>query len=736
MASGGMTSPRAHDVSILKGAQMRFALVVIVLFVATVVLAGPVQLTLQESQGQSLLAEISSDPYYGVTDIVVEVTDEVAYDEVQDVVLAHGAEVTFSSRDTCLMSVSLGASSSELIDALSSHSGVVSLSPEMAAHTLLTPDDPSISYQWALDKVYAYDAWDIALGSEDVVVGVLDTGIDWNHPDIAPNIWSNDQGYHGYNFIADNWFPMDDNINGYADDGDWLPNIYTYHGTHVAGVIGAATDNALGIAGMAQVRLMAVKVMNDSGEGTDSTVASGLRWATDNGADVVVMSLGVEGISLPLQNAVNYASSRGVVLVAAAGNSGMSVLSYPAAFPNVIAVGATDELDRRAEFSNFGTDLDLMAPGVNIYSTQGGGSYQYLSGTSAAAPHVAGVAALMLSVNPALTPEEVGEILNQTARDISRTGYDTGTGWGVVNAFSAIDAVSDPTVTITEHPESVAPNGTYSVTWLVSGGDPGTISETYLQWGFASGEVAGTSETFSGTTWAEFSVSDLPSLPTNGTVYLVAYAEVDGTLYQSEEVQIPVVEQPDENLFMQFIKDVQDFIFNEMGLPTFLLMMCVLIAIPVILAASRSRKRRAIAAYVPPTVPTHSTIERYQPVQGVPYAPPPPPPPPRYEAYVDIVGSNVVPQVVKVIEGTKVVWVNRTWAPPPGTSVKSGSVDANGEHPDGLFQSGLLIAPGDYWTCTFHKAGQYRYYMTGMWMSGTIVVEAYKSGTVPPKSDT
>ena len=183
---------------------------------------------------------------------------------------------------------------------------------------------------------------------------------------------------------------------------------------------------------------------------------------------------------------------------------------------------------------------------------------------------------------------------------------------------------------------------------------------------------------------------------------------------------------------MQFIKDVQDFIFNEMGLLPFLLMMCVLVAIPVVLVAARSRSRRAAAAQVAQHAQTHSSLEMYRPVQGAHTAPPPPPPPPRYEAYVDIVGSNVVPQVIKVIEGTKVVWVNRTWAPPPGSGVKSGTLDSAGEHPDGLFQSGMLIAPGDYWSCTFHKAGEYPYYLTGVWRSGKVVVEAFKDRAASP----
>ncbi len=698
---------------------------VIVLLVAATVLVGPAQATPPGSQARTALAEVSPD-ISGAEDIVVQVTDGAAFDEVVSLALSHGADVTSYARETCLMSVSLDGAEDGLVDALSSHPGVVSLSPELRARLLFTPDDPWISYQWGLGNVFAYDAWDLTMGSHDVIVAVLDTGIDWTHPDIAPNIWTDDQGYHGYNIIDGSYYPMDDNVNGYDDDGDWLPNLFTYHGTHVAGIVGAATDNSIGVAGLAQVRLMAVKVMNDSGEGTDADVAAGIRWAVENGAHVIVMSLGVEMLSLPLQSAVNYASERGVTMVAAAGNSGTSVLSYPAAFPNVIAVGATDDADLRASFSNYGSDLDIMAPGVQVYSTQGGGSYQYLSGTSAAAPHVASVAALMISVNPALTPEDVARILNQTARDISRSGWDTGTGWGVVDAFAAVEEVSDPAVTIIDHPEYVEPNGTYSVTWIVSGGDPGDISSTYVTWGYAPGEVAGTSETFTGTTWAEFTVTGLQSVGSNGTIHLIAYAEVDGDLYSSAEVQVPIQESPENDLFMQFIKDVQDFIFNEMGLLPFLLMMCVLVAIPVVLLAARSRSRRAAAARLAQHAQVHSSLEAYRPVQGSHVTPPPPPPPPRYEAYVDIVGSNVVPEVIKVIEGTKVVWVNRTWAPPPGSGVKSGALDQTGEHPDGLFQSGMLIAPGDYWSCTFHKAGVYPYYLTGVWRTGKVVVEEFK----------
>ncbi|OGS55370.1 MAG: hypothetical protein A3K60_07310 [Euryarchaeota archaeon RBG_19FT_COMBO_56_21] len=681
------------------------------------------------SPGASVAAVDISDP---AANVVIEVASAEAFDSILAIADSMGVRVTFSSQMTGIVTLEGGPAVQEAAAMLAAMPGVVSLSSEHKVRLSFTPNDPSMSLQWGLDTVNAYEAWDITLGSHDVVVAVLDTGIDWNHPDIAANIWSDTSGYHGYNFVDDNWIPMDDNVNSFDDDGSWQSGTYTYHGTHVAGIIGAVTNNAHGIAGIAQARLMAVKVMNDSGEGTDSMVASGIRWAVDpngdgdtsDGADVITMSLGVDGASTILSNAVNFASSRGVVMVAASGNSGTSYVSYPAAYPSVIAVGAVDSSMNRASFSNFGNDLDIMAPGVQVYSTQGGGDrYQSLSGTSTAAPFVSGVAALMLTENPALTPLQIGQILNSTAIDRGpRTGFDTTYGWGIVNAFAAVEEVSNPTVTLTEYPEYAGLNATFSVTWIVSGGDPGTISNTYLSWGLSSTSLTESSGSFTGTTWAVFTVDDIQAPGYNTTIYLKAYAVVDGVMYESALLAMPVHEVMPEGMFAQFIKQVQNFIFNELGIYNFLLLVAILIAVPAIAVALRPKRRRAMAqqqAVVP------AALHQMQPVAPTQYIPPPPPPP-RFEAYVDVVGQDLMPSVIKVIEGTKVVWVNRSWAPPPGVAVRSGVLDQNGEHPDGMFQSGMLIAPGDYWSATFHRAGVYEYYLTGIWKAGKVVVEPYR----------
>ena len=658
----------------------------------------------------------------GQANLVIEVSDTSVFREVVTLAAGHKVRMPFSSPETGILTLDRRDIGPGLVDELSRIPGVSSISSERKVHALFTPNDSNVGLQWGLSTVHAYQAWDITRGAGSVVVAVLDTGIDWRHPDLAPNMWNDSLGNHGYNYVDNNRNVLDDNTNSYDEAGNWIPDTYTYHGTHVAGVVGAVTDNGLGIAGMAQVKLMAVKVMNDSGEGTDTYVASGIRWAVENGADVITMSLGVDGMSSALSSAVNYASNNGVVMVAASGNSGSSVVSYPAAYPKVIAVGAVDNSARKASFSNYGDGLDVMAPGVQIYSTQAGATYQYLSGTSTAAPFVAGVAALMLTVNPSLTPMQIGSIINSTAEDIRTTGYDTASGWGIVNAFNAVEQIANPTVTITKHPNSAAPNSTFSITWMVSGGDPGVITSTSLRWGTSATSLTESSAVFTGQTWATFTVDDIPSLTHLGTIYLKAFATVDGTTVESGLLELPVANPSPDGLFAQFFMDVQNFIFNDIGLFNFLLLLAVLIAIPAIVIAARPKRRRVVYAASQPH------LQQYQPVPIAHVLPPPPPPPPRFEAYVDLVGHEVMPHTIKIYEGTKVVWVNRSWAPPPGIAIKSGRLDQTGEHPDGTFQSGLLIAPGDYWSVTFHRAGEYTYYLTGIWKTAKIVVEPFRSG--------
>jgi thermitase len=247
--------------------------------------------------------------------------------------------------------------------------------PNYLIEAFYTPNDTFYAtYQYGPQKVQAPSAWDVTQSSSSVVIAIVDSGIQLNHPDLASKL------VQGYDFV----------------DGDNVPDDGNGHGTHVAGIAAAVTNNALGIAGMAPLaKLMPVRVLNNSNSGTLANVASGIVFATDNGAKVINLSLGSTVGTTTLEQAVNYAWNNGAVVVASAGNSGVTTPNYPAYYTNAIAVASTDQLDQKSSFSNYGTWVDVAAPGSSILSTYLGGNYAYMSGTSMSAPHVSGLAALL-----------------------------------------------------------------------------------------------------------------------------------------------------------------------------------------------------------------------------------------------------------------------------------------------------------------------------------------------------
>ncbi len=335
------------------------------------------------------------------------------------------------------------------------------------AYALMVPNDPLYPRQWHLNNpkyggIGVEKAWDVSTGSQ-VIVAVLDTGIAYENytegfmdlirayqqaPDLAGTAF-----VPGYDFVNKDDHPNDDSNPG--------------HGTHIAGIIAQTTNNQMGTAGIAfGACLMPVKVLDSSGTGTYADVADGITWATNEGAHVINLGLGGSQPSRTLENAVNYAFSNGVTIVAAAGNDGTNAVRYPAAYGDrVIAVGATRYDETRTYYSNYGASVDLVAPGGDLGVDQNADGYGdgilqqtyektgwdkifwgycYMEGTSMAAAHVSAVAALLIAEGVATTPTQVAEALASTAKDKGPAGWDAKYGWGIVDANAAVHWVPAP----------------------------------------------------------------------------------------------------------------------------------------------------------------------------------------------------------------------------------------------------------------------------------------------------
>jgi subtilisin len=282
-------------------------------------------------------------------------------------------------------------------------------------------DTPNLGgNNWGADLIKAPTAWNNGHTGQGIIVAVLDTGVDYNHQDLKNNIWSNTKE------IAGNG--IDDDSNGYIDDvqgwnfdssnNNVLDN--NGHGTHVSGTI-AAENNGIGVTGIAyNSKIMPVKVLDANGSGSYSNIAKGIYYAVDNGANVINLSLGGNSSNDTLKSAIEYASSKNVIVVMAAGNNGDSIPSYPAryAYNSGIAVGAVDKNNNLADFSNRSGSQEITyvtAPGVDVYSTIPNNQYANYNGTSMAAPHIAGVVALILGANPNLTEIQVRQIIISTS---------------------------------------------------------------------------------------------------------------------------------------------------------------------------------------------------------------------------------------------------------------------------------------------------------------------------------
>ncbi len=335
---------------------------------------------------------------------------------------------------------------------ISSLEGIEYAEPRYIYKVDFTPNDPNIGSQYYLSKINVYNAWDISKGDSSVVIGIVDTGVYWYHPDLTANIWINLDEIPGNG--------MDDDGNGFIDDirgwdfgglngtPDNNPSEDApYHGTHVGGIASASTNNAIGVAGIGfKCKIMAIKTARDDKKDPSSGSPyiwygyEGIIYAADNGAQIINCSWGGPGFSQLGQDVINYANAKGSLVVAAAGNSNSSSEHFPSGYNYVVSVAATNSDDSKASYSNYGFTIDVSAPGTSLLNTWSDYTYISLSGTSMASPVVAGVAGLVKAKYTSFNPEQVAEKIRVTADDIYNINqsYRYQLGKGRINAYRAL----------------------------------------------------------------------------------------------------------------------------------------------------------------------------------------------------------------------------------------------------------------------------------------------------------
>lgn len=293
---------------------------------------------------------------------------------------------------------------------------VAYIQPNHQVQLAAQPNDPHYVSQTYLQQIHIEEAWEKVNSNNDIIIAIVDTGVDHTHPELRSNL------VNGVNLVEENKRPQDDNG----------------HGTSLAGIIGARTNNSSGIAGMLwRTKIMPIKALNANGTGDESKLGQGIRYAVDHGAKIVLLSLGLYKYSPFMQDIVQYAEDRGVLLVAAAGNDGKDV-KYPAAYPTVLAVGGVNMNNLVVKDSNFGPELDVVAP-WSVYTTLLDGEYGNNRGTSMAAPQVAAVAAMIWALDPQLEPHEIRDHIKATAETLGPQRWDPHAGFGLLRADLAVN---------------------------------------------------------------------------------------------------------------------------------------------------------------------------------------------------------------------------------------------------------------------------------------------------------
>ena len=362
---------------------------------------------------------VEAKPKSVPNELLIGFTEDVSEAEAEAIYTRHGAARIEKLRSVNIHRVRVtSASVDDVARRIAAHRPHVAfVEPNSLVAPAWIPNDVSYGSQWHLPQISAPQAWDISAGTPGIVIGILDSGVDPSHPDLGSKLVA------GYNFF--------DNNSNTAD-------VYG-HGTLVAGTAAAVGNNAIGVAGVALLNgIMPIRVAGTNGYATWSAIVNGLTWGVDHGAKIMNLSFADIAASASVKTAAQYVYNKGGIVVASAGNCGC--YDATAENPYVVSVSATDPSDSVAGWSSQGNYVDVSAPGVGILTTANGGGYASVSGTSFSSPITAGVIALMLSLNPNLSPQTAVDILKANADDRGAVGYDPMFGSGRVNAYRAVAA--------------------------------------------------------------------------------------------------------------------------------------------------------------------------------------------------------------------------------------------------------------------------------------------------------
>ncbi len=407
----------------------------------------------------------------------------ISKDKMRGILARHGAVTAGEINQIRVKLIRVPAHALEKVKiALEKNQNISFVEYNFIAQGSAEPNDVQYQSQWHLPKISAPDGWDMCTGSDMAPIAIIDSGIDPTHPDLSDKLLS------GYNFLENNTDTHD--VRG--------------HGTAVAGAAAAISNNVTGIAGVAwENPIMPLVVLNADDWASYYDIARAITYAADHGIRVVNISLGGSSSSSTMQNAINYAWNKGTLIFASAGNYATNTPCYPAACEYVVAVSATTSSDTLASFSNYGAWIDIAAPGASILTTNRGGGYGYWNGTSFSSPIAAGLAGLIISINPDLTNAQVAKIITQTADDLGDPGFDSYYGYGRVNVHASLIAatgtapepepepdITDPLVSIVSPVEGSTVSG--SVRINISATDNVGIKTVEL---YIDGALFGTSTT-------------------------------------------------------------------------------------------------------------------------------------------------------------------------------------------------------------------------------------------------